>query len=410
MCALVLLAVATRSAVPEAAPPDRLLVDRALVWHRSPVASAGDDAVVLASGESLPLSDLLAFLPAEPGDTGDLALAWLDAAPTAQSTAPAVLTLTDGRVLLGRVHTLDTGVASAGVDDLAFDLQHVGPVRVPLDLVARLTLRPPSTPPPDPQGQDLVLLRNGDALRGFVNSLDASVRLESDTAHAALRLADIASVTLANPPTDPASAHAHLADGSVLGVVGVREHTGAQIRLRLAPIDSADSAGSEAAPAPLERTIALHDLLAWRAAPGDKALLPLAHLPTPEFAPAPGRRWTRPPSARFAGAGGIPDIILPGPMHATWALPEGATRFAAAIALDPEAGPWGGCEVRIEAATPGGTRLLAAVPLSPDHPRRDTLADIPAGATSLTVRIIPAQRGPIRDTVHLHRPMLLVQR
>jgi len=375
---------------------DRVLIDRGLDEQDVVVLRLGDGMIVY--------DDELGLRRHEPTD---LYLAMIDQdPPPAPPVEDGVLELVTGERLLGRVAARQR-VDDEGQTSEALWWRRLGrdPVRVPLDLIDRVVLDPSAHLEPEP-ASDVVLLRNGDTLRGFVESIGATVSVDTGAAPGEVALDAVAIIDLANPPEPFDGMVAWLDDGSVLGVTSLSPGDGGTVRLldaREAP-DETEAADVLAEDVPLDR------LSGVEFAPG--SLRTLGSITPESWAPAPGRRWSEPLGVRADAALGLSDIDLPGPMTVRWIIPAGATRFATTGELPEGMRTWGDCDLVVAVESRSGEVELARHRLNAASPVARINAELPAPGEArrrLRITLEPGAYGPIQDRVTLRRPMLLVE-
>ncbi len=324
-----------------------------------------------------------------------------------------VLVLTDGQRLVGRPITNADGLDP---DHVAWNHPRMGQLAVPLDRVARLSTGLGSGQPPavESDGDDLVLLINGDHIRGLVESIGAEVAIATGPISAQadangggggggtleIALDRVRDIILVNPPAAPEGTVLWFDDGTVAAAGALVP--GAQNNSPTITIRPEADLGSR------EGLWGLHEV---EAVTFDAARLRgLAAFPIARHDRAPGsdRRIVQPPRVldrrRAGDAASAPlwaaDIELPGPMVADWKLPEGAARLAGWAELPEESWTWGDCVVTINDAT----RELWRARLSADAP----LARFDVDLTSTDLRIIltAGEHGPIQDRVILRRALV----
>lgn len=317
-----------------------------------------------------------------------------------------VLILTDGQRLVGR-----PGTGAGDPDLVAWTHPRMGRLAVPLDRVARLSTGLGSGHPPtvESDGDDLVLLINGDHVRGLVESIGGDVAIatgpisaQADAAEAGtitIALDRVRDVILVNPPAEPAGTVFWFADGTVAAAGALKP--GVQNGSPTITIRPEPDLGSR------EGLWGLHEVEAVSFDAG--RVRGLAAFPAARYDRAPGseRRIVHPPRVldrhRAGDAASAPlwaaDIELPGPMVADWKLPEGAARLAGWAELPEENWTWGDCVVTINDAT----RELWRARLTADAP----LARFDLDLTSSDLRIIlSAGEHPIQDRVVLRRVLV----
>lgn len=402
---------------PSVAPPEptrRVLIDRSLVER--PVQLVAIDAqsvrVVDSQGrlQAVPRAEVLAILPelapldppfvpqprrrnTNPATSND------PRQPAATNTATGRLELTDGQVLPG---TLATGPA-ANPDYVAWSSRLWGPIAPALDNVSAVVIAPErfdALMAGVKGSQDTVLLRNGDRVEGFLESIaPPNVRIEKGGKVSELPLSRVDGVLLANP-VKPSAGSWVWVQGAAAAIndIALSDTGSCTIAARLPGVTSQPTA-----------TITAESLEAvcFNAA----AIQSLAAMPMAEPAPAADtRRWSQPP---LVSSTDVPlaaaDIELPGPMRVEWTLPKGATRLSTTLEMPPSARLWGDCQVTVEVLGSNGSGTqLARAQLNQATPQAVVNAAL-TNAAKLRVTIEPGPSGPIQDRVVLRRALVLVQ-
>lgn len=339
---------------------------------------------------------------------------------------PVRVVLTDGQRLIGRVaeprsaQSTPTGASAnkpaAGENQsLVLEISALGstPIAVALEQIARLetlvdtalgnsasddaSLAHPANAPQD----DSVVLLNGDAVHGFVESLGAEVVVQGKSGEPPARfpLARVARIVMANPPTPPSGPRVWLSDGSVIalasGAVDSEDFLSAAGRL-----------GGALHAKPNEVTGLVMDA---------GLLTPLSECAVAEYHAAPERAWTRPPrTVRGDGPLNAGNIELPGPMTVEWTLPPSAARLSGSVELARSTERWGDCVVVIEDAAAGAPpKRLFNQRLTADAPSAAFDVALSSAVARpdhrLRVMVQAGENGPILDRVVLVRPMLLLE-
>jgi hypothetical protein len=403
-----------------------LLIDRSLRATPVSVASLGPGGLKYTDekgvARELSLDEVVALAPEwwRPG-TEASELAWgARALPAQRRGGPqGMLILTDGRRLAGQLGA-DAG-AGGGVDRVAWEHPRLGPSSFVLDEVRRAQLQalPPGADRAGAgrEANDRVVMMNGDAVAGFVESVGASIKVEADGKPVELNTKQVALVQLANPAKAPTGVRVWLEDGSVLGAsaLAAPSASGEFRVLRQGPSENPGQLGIPAAQV-------------WGVVTDARALVPLASLEIAAQTGVGERRYVDPVALRWrgeslaagwresAGAGDrlppldAPDIELPGPMRVEWVLPRGASRVAGWAEVPAEARMWAECTLVIEGVSATGAVALASEALSGARPVAEFNIELPRPAPErLRVQVSPGARGPIQDRVVLRRALVLVE-
>lgn len=328
-----------------------------------------------------------------------------------QPPLPHVVTRTTGERAVGRLRLSDEPGESVTLVH-----ERLGIFETDLESLASVTfgLSPDAA---TPSGQaDRVVFVNGDAAEGFVLSIGRVVTLENAEGGArSAPITSVRSVTLANPGESPEGSVVWLGDGSILATEALWTPAPGRMGLRAARAErSPEVEGSEGALSPEDRGFALEDLDAIVFDAG--ALRPLSTMAwTPAGAgPSPViGAGDRAGSPLFAEP-----IELPGPTGVRWALPAGATWFAARAELPPTSARWGDFELIVSASGVGldgvGAGIdeieLARVRLNAERDAAELSAPLPPGARELVVRLDEGAYGPVQDRAVLRRAVVRVER
>lgn len=316
-----------------------------------------------------------------------------------ESSAVFVIELTDGQRLPALILPGSTD------DTLTLDLISLGEVDLPLEAVRRVrSIDEPATR--DHAGlDDLVRLRNGDRLTGFVATLGPSIIIETDLGERTVPLASVAEIVLANEPATSTAPLLWLDSGVIIAARSLAQPNPTSFE-----ITPAEPIGARAGTWRLSRADLQGVLLEpdrWIALAG---IEPTARRTLGD------RRWLPPLIAGDPASVVLatPDLEIPGPMEVEWSLPPDAERFATRVTLPESARVWGDFEfVVLTRDARGGERELHRVRLHAEHPEAAVVADLrpPPGApapAALLLRVEAGQRGPIDDRAVLIRPIVLL--
>lgn len=363
--------------------------------------------------ESISTTDLLAIAPA--GWIVELSSLVGTSTPTESEAAPrrvprAFIELVDGQRFVG-----SPALQAEQGDRITWTHPRLGDLRIPLDVVSRLVLRPAvaaKAPPPhvDATG-DEVLLLNGDRVRGFVENAGAIVTVSPpkpapglpQPASIDIPLDQVASLTLTNPKEALRGVAVWLEDGSIVAGAGI-EFDAAGRKITIAG-GSADGSAAKTPAAGASLDVAtLRGIV-----PKAERLIPLAALPVAREAPTGDRRTFEPvriSSGELPAPLGAEDVVLPGPMVVEWTLPAGADRLAGWLVLEERFWAWGDCEVTIFLAAgedDPSPRLLMRDRLNARRPIAPVNVPLMSGGRPQRLRVIvdAGEHGPVQDQLVL---------
>jgi hypothetical protein len=424
-----------------------VLINRSLTER--PVRLIGLDAqsIIIADATGRPLrlepEGLLAIVAADPRpEPADLGAPETDAGSVDPEDVPVpglpaespsaadddevwAMTLTDGQRVLGRPLAVPRGDEAM----LVFDTLRFGPVTVDLERIAALERSGwgPASADNAAVDADVVVLTNGDQLRGFVVAIADPVAIETeDGTFAEISLDRISGVTLANPTEPTAATRVTLRTGEVIAVRPAPSSPGTPRCLALLPA-LAHAGAHHAGDGPSRHASSSADDFLTRLCidaaevrsltlPGERVIA-LAAIEPIGIVPGPGRRRTdglTPEPAHLARL--VPSIALPGPMRVEWTLPPdaGSLAFDARLGATTDApsappGPWADAVLRVSVSTPAGAIILAEHRLDAGSPDARVAVSLPAigERRTLTIQLDPGARGPVQDRVLLVRPMLV---
>ncbi|MCA9296938.1 MAG: hypothetical protein KC983_10475 [Phycisphaerales bacterium] len=303
-----------------------------------------------------------------------------------------MLLLADGQILPGSI--IPTSVEAG--DTFAWDHPWLGRLDLPLDSVRFLALQNDAQRAVDANA-DVVQLKNGDRLEGFVLSLADPMVIEianADGTSEAIHVAHerVVSVTMVTPDQRSHGSRLWFRDGTVLDTSSLRLGDDGYLRLETL-LDAPNADLSK---------IRIDLLSALLLSPD--ALIPLASLPVSSLE-APPMRY-RIPAPRVEGRNGplgLGSIRYHGPLTARYTVPGGVRRFAADAELPLDARVWGDCELVIRS----DDREVFRARLSADAPSVSINTAI--DGSELTIDILEGANGPVQDVVELRNAMLLRQ-
>ncbi|MEO1583331.1 MAG: hypothetical protein AAFR96_02025 [Planctomycetota bacterium] len=320
------------------------------------------------------------------------------------SFQPAMLRLVDGRKLTGAP---SGRIESATDEEGPLRWQHpvLGAVEVPLEQIDRLVLQRTSLGPsrravlPPADTDDLVLLRNGDRLRGFVVGIGRELAIETEAGVSRVPFEAIDQVALANPRERWAGPMVWLRDGSVLGVTSVSFDGDTMTLNWQTDVDT------EAEPDEPERSVAVPHELVRAVVFDSRRVVPLVDLlPAAEV-----ERVSRVGASRAVGGPaddpplGAEPLSLSGRDELQLALPVGAESLSLRAALPLRARAWGRgtLVVRLDGM------VRARLPVSASEPVADAVVQI-SGASELSLGLEPGEFGEVHAEVSVMRAIIAI--
>lgn len=392
MSSVFLLAATVLSAC-ASAPAGHVIVDSGLRRTPAELIEITAERVRFTDRErgarSMPLSEILAILPARADDLGEP----VAAAASGRGLAVRIaVELTNGERFVGKPTFAEVK------DGLAWETRLFGTLELPLERVRRVSLHPEVVDVTNrvPGRDDEVDLLNGDRVTGLVESFGPAIVVESSGQRITIGPDRIAAVTLANPDEAPPKSLARLEDGAVFAIEGARMSPDGKVELRRPGVEPRVTV-------PLEQLSAV-----WFEAP---RLTPLSRVEFAGYEASHGRRWTRAPRIHGGGQGLAGDIEVPGPMSVEWVLPP-ASRLSGTLVLPRRSLEWGDEEVTIEARAgkAEGWTELVRVRLNAARPSAEFNVELPPGPARLRLKLEPGADGTIQDRVVLRDALLLTGR
>ena len=377
------------------ASPDRVLIDAQLGRQViSELRFEPDRLVYERNGrvESAPLDGSVVAIVEPSGHAPRPKTSWIE--------------LADGQRLVGSPLVLGTSqpadwTASEG-EGLVWTTPLLGSVKVPIGSLRRVVLRDAEAVAEFDDLNDVVVLANGDRMRGLLERLWPDVVLDVDGQLRTFDMNAISSITLANPDAPRTGSRVWLSDGSIVAVESI-ESTNNSIRID--PADPLQLAARD------EAVVTINEVLAVAFESG--GVSPLANLGVPEWKPL--SEWALAPKLGDPAATllGSAEVQLVGPVEATWDLPAGVRRVAVRARLREDCRVWGDCEVSLRVIA--GEREVAPATTQRLHggsPDTTFMIDLPsdAKACTLEVRIEEGLGGAIQDRVMLDGFVLLSSR
>ena len=243
------------------------------------------------------------------------------------------------------------------------------------------------TEPVHASDEDIVLLRNGDVLKGLIDSIGEEVAVERpDGNMSTVSLDRVESVSLVNTIRPGSGARAWLTPGDEVELSSFRFDAGTGLRIE----------GRE----PLMPTHM--EAMAF----DSSRITPLAGLEPRIDALAESPRYRIPGPAIMQGSWPLdaPPIELRGPLRADWTLPRPGMSLHVKVSLPRSDRRHGRVELSI---LDGGEQVWSS---TLDHDRPTTTISLPMSTDQLSMELREAGTGPIQNAVRLERAVLFDSR
>lgn len=359
-------------ATPSESTPIEILTNRG-VWVRG---MADDQGILRGAGGV----DLTAS-----------ALAWIPIVNESVVARPpfSVLRVNDGQVIVGSFGGFHEGVSGSVIR-----WKHPGLalVDLPVDKAAIIQLQPMETAPRAVDADEIVM-RNGDRVKGFVESFADPMTIESLGVRRDISVDRIAGIALVSTAPAGGAVRVWLAEGSVIdgtslygGPSGSFVLSGLTIALGRPTI--ALLADEVLCVAQFPKRIMPLSSLKPRVIPPTREALPRAEYPAPKI-------------VRDDAPLGASTIEIRGPEGLVYEIPQGFSVLNAQVEIPAALRVWADCELIVRQ----NGRELARHPLCAATPRAHLMAVIQEGP--LEIEIEEAGGGPISDTVILRRAILI---
>lgn len=326
---------------------------------------------------------------AVPGGSDDVRALLLDARAPAGGEFPGVMVLTDGERLPGRMQSRDGGPA-----------RWFSPWRAPRPMDTegiRSIVFVPGMVPSEPSDADVVKLRNGDQVTGFVTAItlkgvDVEQGAGADRKTIHLAMESVGAITLAGPAGTRAGVRVWTVDGSVIDAPTAQWMNAEYLVLSTVGGSSRESI-----------TLPRRQVLAMQSNPGSAtalaSLAPVISAPTGTL----GMRFGNGTSTVLPGIWGLDaaPIEVEGPVSLAYPASKGSRRLVAE-AHRPAAARSAG---RIDLVVTSAGKEIVRERLDSNHATIQLRADLPADA--FEVQVLPVDGNAAGCFVVLERALLL---
>ncbi len=392
---------------------------RSIAMHRLTSVTETTVSYVDIQGQarSLPRAEVLGLVPADWADSLDQPVS------RTRRSGQASIRLTDGVTLVGSAE-LSPDAGTSASDTLIWNHRVLALFRFKLDQIASIDLAQRSGEPRSlttqadalldgpPPGSDIILLRNAEQLRGFVNGFQPGVdngrgtpaiSIEIDKAATVIPLSRVRAVVISNPRTRSDAITVSLVDGSVISTRSLSFSDDRTFAVSLA------RAGQSPESVRLTNDSLQSALLSPR------RVTPLAMItPLPEPPPPGGSAPLPSPVTVIAEPEPMDarSVHLRGPAQARWPIPQNAARFGATLVIPDDARPLGDFRCIVDALDAGDRvipGLSQTLPLSWRAASPSVLLDLPPEARTLRVTIEPGPSGPVQASLLLRRAVFVIK-
>ena len=301
--------------------------------------------------------------------------------------------LKDGQIFIGQP-------ATSPVSGSCFwSHPRLGQLSIPMDQIEMIHLHPtrepgPFTPSPD---FDQILLRNNDVLSGFISEITNPLEIEVDRAGTIdvveVPWSRISSIHLFGEASPSELPRVWFEDGTIISLPRIDFNDDWWLKVDDHPL--IESTGPRV---PNPPSLASVHAIAFDSIPTFSL-----GIEPPVDTDIPPTRMTKPgphvldPSAVL----GLSPIEISGPGSFHWKIPDGMNRFQASIRLPIPMREWGDVDLEVLV----DDDLKHAMHLDGRSPELEI--DIPIEGTTLTLRMLEGENGPVQDTIVLEFPMFM---
>lgn len=395
-----------------------VVLDRGLAARAVTLVGFGDRGALVRDGgaagepEVVPLDSVAAIVPAAwytPEDDAVSAGRGVDAGRSAAERGGwGMLEFTDGQRTVGRLVA-----AGAEADErVRWESNLLGQLVAPLERLARIRMEgfagvepgaAAGLAAPGAGGTDVVLLTNGDVLRGYVEAVGTQVRVKTDAGAAAVDAVKVREIRLAQPAVPATGTFVWLADGTVVRAERLGAEPGGRAASLVRMIVSADEGRAQ--------RVGLNVTQIKAVVPRAQGIAALSSLVVARQELGAGRlgggaiRTVPAPDAVL----GAQDIELPGPMSVDWAVPSGVRVVAGWAVLPETAREWGACTLALGLIDDAGGLIAGtSAELSGGAAVAAVRLEAPPGAKPALLRatLVAGPYGPIQCRVTLRRVLL----
>ncbi len=305
----------------------------------------------------------------------------------------------------GVLHTVDGQIVAGSLTDggkpeeIMWQSPVVGTLRVPLEMLRRLDcVYPPSAMNAQAKfSKDTLMLRNGDVIGGFVDSIGELITIETGTAATKSRM----TVPMGRVEAVVLAQAAVASRGTI---VTTRE--GLVVQIQSMQIQDRAVRGKVTLRAERDPLV-LQDVDVESLVIDAARVLPLSQCSVHDVAGTDGRGWTQPLAFHQAQRGSFAtELEFPGPMRVDFDVPKGATRLLFHAELPHSCRTWGDPELVVSAGDGTTFKELKRISLTGDAPEADANLEI-GGANVLRFSVEAGAAGAIQDRVTLRRAMIL---
>jgi len=312
------------------------------------------------------------------------------------------VTLTDGQVLSGQIgepaqqDSLSLGIRTGSIMR--------GDASISLERVRSITDAPERDWNAPIGEDDTVIMHNGDELSGFIESIGPTIKLSIERDVRVLDLAQIESLSLANPSEVSAGVYLSGIDGLRVRALAFDfdfEHP-ITVRVDRASIGLDDDARDLwlLEPNALGEIEVVHET---------RRVVALVEIEPELIEPTGDRGWTPTPTVLSSPINPVLSTIdLHAPVRVLYRVPEGSTRFACELVAPINT--YTDCIASVYSISYSGLRTeLLTQRLNLDHPSQILDAFLEPETEKIEIRIDPGVNGPIQDRVLVVHPRLLVE-
>jgi len=323
-------------------------------------------------------------------------ITFLRPTPTPINTRKPMLHLHDGQVFPGQL------VMVWEEDHVLWEHDWLGPLRVPVDRIDRITMHSQQAPVGIPAPRvasdlDVVRLLNGDVVEGFVTSISDPIQIEvernTETVESSIPLARIQEIDLFGEPEPMRDPRVWMTDGTV-ATLPVLELTGDSY-LRIGDHEFRIEGAANDLSGPALRRV--HGISL-----SGSSITSLSNLEPIAISSPPSKFATTMPLVTDHSAPlGLSPVEIRGPVAISYTLPDGPHRFRSTVRLPASSGTWGDCELVLLV---DGIQVYRER-FNAEH--TDSQLDLPIDGRVLELQVLEGANGPVQDHLRFEYAMLL---
>lgn len=305
--------------------------------------------------------------------------------------------LKDGQVFIGRP-------TPSGVQDVVL-VNHpwLGELHISLARIDSIQLNPTQTEPiAYPEGFDQITLNNGDALAGFISSINDPISIEVER-NGTIELLQIpwdrvSQIRIFGEPEPNTFPRVWLQDGTIVSINQLVIDDGWWLKFNHHQYHVPPTSHEAIKPTTSQNSPSISNI--HSIVFNDQSIRALSQTTEPTTT-TPRVRITDPGPTPLDTSAilGLSPLNVSGPTVMTWDIPEGVDTFRMTVRLPTSMWAWGNLDIQLLV---NGNEYGSAH-IDKESPEAYFITPVSAG--ELTIQLLEGSNGPIQDTVILEYPM-----